>query len=509
MTLPIIITQNKLLMIAILLGIIFRLYQFGSQPISLNRDEAALGYNAYSLSKWGVDEWGVKWPVIFVSFGDYKLPGYIYTLVPLVSLFGPDDWVIRLPSLIAGLVIIYLGYLMAYELTRKKKVSLLVAATIALTPWAIYYSRMAFEAHLALMFLVITIYWLIRPFTLKRVILSAITYLLAIFTYNTPLLLAPVLVGMVCVTKKQTWRQKGVKIGMISVLAGFSLLAFSPLISQKQNITIFSDPTIQAQIRDGYVHTTTIIDKLIHHRVTYELWLMGQRYLASFSPNFLVFHGGGHPWHSIPQWGHFTLTSYILALLGIGLAGWQVIKQRKLTPQFWILLTALLPAIITVDAPHATRSLLFFFILGLMMIYPMLKWSKFIPMVVVFLMIEASVYAYRYFYLFPGSMPTSWPTGIEAAIKNAARIEVPNQLVTITNPTNIKDDMLTNQIYIYALLYSQSKSDLILNEVPRDSAGMVRVAKVDNFRFTNDRATMPGSSLVIERDPSGRYNLNK
>lgn len=44
----------------------------------LNRDEAALGYNAYSLLQTGKDEHGISWPLAFESIGDYKMPGYIY-----------------------------------------------------------------------------------------------------------------------------------------------------------------------------------------------------------------------------------------------------------------------------------------------------------------------------------------------------------------------------------------------------------------------------------------------
>jgi hypothetical protein len=46
---------------------------------------------------------------LFESFGDYKLPGYIYTTSLLMHVFDPDPWVVRLPSLMAGVGIIELN----------------------------------------------------------------------------------------------------------------------------------------------------------------------------------------------------------------------------------------------------------------------------------------------------------------------------------------------------------------------------------------------------------------
>ncbi|PIV01434.1 glycosyl transferase, partial [Candidatus Shapirobacteria bacterium CG03_land_8_20_14_0_80_40_19] len=44
-------------------------------------DEAAVGYNAYSILKTGADEYGKKFPLFFRSFGDYKMPLNIYLTV--------------------------------------------------------------------------------------------------------------------------------------------------------------------------------------------------------------------------------------------------------------------------------------------------------------------------------------------------------------------------------------------------------------------------------------------
>ena len=58
-------------------------------PPSLNWDETAIAYNAYSILQTGKDEWGKSWPLLgFESFGEYKLPVFIYATIPGVGLFG-------------------------------------------------------------------------------------------------------------------------------------------------------------------------------------------------------------------------------------------------------------------------------------------------------------------------------------------------------------------------------------------------------------------------------------
>ncbi|GAI80456.1 unnamed protein product, partial [marine sediment metagenome] len=73
-------------------SLFLRLFKLGDFPLSLNRDEAAIGYNAYSILKTGRDEWGEKLPLSFKSFGDYKMPLYIYFTVPFIKIFGLNEF---------------------------------------------------------------------------------------------------------------------------------------------------------------------------------------------------------------------------------------------------------------------------------------------------------------------------------------------------------------------------------------------------------------------------------
>ena len=119
-----------LLFFIFVLGFLLRFYRLNEYP-ALNADEAALGYNAYSLLKTGHDEWGVAFPAIFRAFGDYKLPGYVYLAVPAVKLFGLTVPGVRLPSALAGTMLIFVTYLLARAFFSDTRISLLASFLVA------------------------------------------------------------------------------------------------------------------------------------------------------------------------------------------------------------------------------------------------------------------------------------------------------------------------------------------------------------------------------------------
>src|SRR3990167_8489226 len=96
--------SKKILFLTLVLAAFLRLYQISHYPAGLNADEAALGYNAYSLLLTGRDEHGHVLPVNLESFGDFKPAGYSYLLVPMIKIFGLTEFAVRLPSVLFGVL---------------------------------------------------------------------------------------------------------------------------------------------------------------------------------------------------------------------------------------------------------------------------------------------------------------------------------------------------------------------------------------------------------------------
>ena len=148
-----------LFVLTFFVGSFLRLYRLGDIPNSLNWDEASWGYNAYSILKTGHDEHGKSFPVSFEAFGDYKQPVYVYLDSAAVALFGLTPFAVRLPSSIFGILCMPFLAFLVYELLRKKayakEFSLAAMAFLAISPWAIQFSRVAYEATVALGFVLL------------------------------------------------------------------------------------------------------------------------------------------------------------------------------------------------------------------------------------------------------------------------------------------------------------------------------------------------------------------
>lgn len=100
------LVSNTLFLIItlVLLSSLLRLWQVGNVPPSPDWDEAALGYNAYSILHTGKDEYGQFLPVVLRSFDDYKPALYSYLIIPFILLFGLTIQAVRMPSILFGIV---------------------------------------------------------------------------------------------------------------------------------------------------------------------------------------------------------------------------------------------------------------------------------------------------------------------------------------------------------------------------------------------------------------------
>ena len=126
----------QLLLGAVLLLFLFtRFFQINSIPSSLYWDEASIGYNAYSVLTTGKDEWGDLFPLHFRAFGEFKLPVYIYSVVLSESIFGLNEFSVRLPAVIYSFGTILLIYFLTLRICKSKFIAILSAFFMAISPW--------------------------------------------------------------------------------------------------------------------------------------------------------------------------------------------------------------------------------------------------------------------------------------------------------------------------------------------------------------------------------------
>ena len=164
--------MKKLLLLILTVAFLLRAVGLNSYPPGFTPDEASFGYDAYSILETGRDQWGKSFPLTLQSFGDYKSPLYSYVAIPFVAVFGLEKYSVRLANAVVGTLAVYLTYLLAYELFNNRLIfktkvdpeigAIIASFLLAISPWHVMMSRGAFEANLALFFIVAGVYFFLK-----------------------------------------------------------------------------------------------------------------------------------------------------------------------------------------------------------------------------------------------------------------------------------------------------------------------------------------------------------
>lgn len=366
--------KNLLLILIILLATFLRLYKLGQIPEGINRDEAAIGYNAFTILKTGRDEWGKILPFYFKSFGDWKMPVYIYLTVPSVAIFGLDEFSVRLPSAIFGILTVLAVYFLTKEIFKSpittpglKKFNLgvaeLAAFLLAISPWHIDYSRQAYEPTVAIFWLVLGSYLLLKN-NKKLLTLVLLLFLLAIFTYHTTILLALILFFYLLATKPKFIAKANKKAFLAILMLMIVLISqFSEKRAVKDKFyqqTVFNDQSLMLEkiilIRD--VHSKNdLVARFFHNRFWEGLLTAGENYFKSISADFLFFGNDPYPRFYINKKSLRLNYFILLPFLLIGI--FNLLKKRdnqSLTLLIWLLVAPILSSFVT-RSPSSYRLL--------------------------------------------------------------------------------------------------------------------------------------------------------
>lgn len=114
-------------------------------PPALNSDELLKAFDGASVYRTGMDHHGHPWPLFFEQSGEYSPPLYIYSAGLLSAIWGINEYTVRLPSVFWGTLSIALTYLFVSAFAEKK-IALIAAALVSLSPWNVHYSRIGWEA---------------------------------------------------------------------------------------------------------------------------------------------------------------------------------------------------------------------------------------------------------------------------------------------------------------------------------------------------------------------------
>ena len=107
--------------------------------------------------------------------------------MPAVKLFGLTVPGVRLPSALAGTMLIFVTYLLARAFFSDTRISLLASFLVAVEPWTWFLSRVALEANLAALLIALGLLFILRRQTVWAVFFLG----LSVWTYNSARLFVP------------------------------------------------------------------------------------------------------------------------------------------------------------------------------------------------------------------------------------------------------------------------------------------------------------------------------
>ena len=360
----------------LVVGVALRFYQLGQVPVSLYWDETAILVDARAVAATGQDMHGNHWlQAIFPSYGDYKLPVYIWLASLSVKTFGASEWAVRLPNAVAGLGTIFISGAIVWQLfpklvlRRRQSLALLTMAGLAITPWSILFSRTGFEGHLGQFLLAASLWLALKSRQNRWWLLGSVLFgSLATYSYYSvrfvwPVVFAAAVLLITPPTKQRRWRQLAVGLALPLVLYAASLLPIqrSPLYEASQQFRLSTDSVLNAA--DWPVESNSyklqagngLIDKLTYHPWVLRGRELAKNYSDNLSFDLLFVSGDSNLRHGTGRHGLFLWPLFIPFLYG-----WYTIFHKHWRQGSWLLiwwLAALLPASVPEETPHALRSL--------------------------------------------------------------------------------------------------------------------------------------------------------
>lgn len=508
---------NLFLLLIIVLASFLRFYQLGTNPPAINWDEAAWGYNAYSIGTDLKDEFGRFLPIDFLeSFGDFKPPMYAYLSVIPVKIFGLNEFSTRFASALFGTLTVLITYFLVKTLfPARKSLALITAGVLSVSPWHIMLSRAAFEANVATFF-IITGVWLFikavhgKPFLLA---ISIISFVASIYTFNSARVVAPLLV--ICMSigyRRELFSQKkhllqAAVVGILLVLPITNFLLSDKASLRFKEVNIFSDIEVLKRVNKEIENDNHAWwSKIIHNRrIAYGSKFV-EHYFDNLSPRFLFTKGDGNPKFSTQDVGQMYLWDLPFLIAGI------IFLFRKREKNWWIvpmwLLIGIIPASMARETPHALRiegTLPTFQILLALGLSQFLIWInstrgalakfKLHAVVLIFfaLFINILYFLHGYYLHYPREQSGEWQYGYKESLNYVKENEHKYDKIYFTN--------LLGRPYIYTLFYTKYDPRKFRRQadISRDGFGFVHVTKFGKYNFPEDipSSDVKGKTLFI------------
>ncbi|KKQ89845.1 MAG: hypothetical protein UT12_C0007G0042 [Candidatus Curtissbacteria bacterium GW2011_GWC2_38_9] len=466
--------NNLSLIFIIILATVLRFYQLGQNPPSLNWDETAHGYNAYSILKTGRDEYGYRLPLSFRSFDDYKPPIYTYLVVPSIAAFGLNDFAVRFPSAALGVLTVIFTYFMVFELFKNRTIAFLSSLFLAISPWHLQFSRVAFETNSAIFWSVLGTWAFLKGIRAKGLritawmSLTAIAFGVNLFMYHNARVFIPIF-SIILLFISKDWLLKNKKYLVVpAIIAIIFSAVLIPIIFSISGQLRYKGTTIFADLSPQYKASQLIaqdeqsgqltVGRILHNRRFVYIPILVENYLSHLKPTYLFFTADMDRHHA-PQIGLLYLWDLPFVLAGVYFLIRKKFETKPKIIIFWWFLIAPVASSVTWGVPHALRSEIYlptyqiFTAIGVYIFYKYVRFKRlYLILTATALFINFAFYLHQYYVHMPIEYSKSWLYGRrEAALFSES---VKNNYDRIIVSTKIDQ---SHEFWLYYLKYDPQK----------------------------------------------------
>ncbi|MEX1255968.1 MAG: glycosyltransferase family 39 protein [Dehalococcoidia bacterium] len=324
------------------LGAAVRLYDIVGNPPGFFTDEASAGYNAYKILHTGQDEHGKTLPLLFRAFGEYKLPVFIYSQVPVIAILGLSELAVRLTSALYGAATIVTTYLLASALFKRREVAVAAAFFLAIMPWHIHYSRTGFGELVTFpFFLTLGLYLFLEGRRRNALWIAAGVVLgLTLYTYRAAWVTLPPLLVLLAVLYRRE-----LLAGRRYALIGLAIVALMAL------------PIVfHVLLEDDRAQDVSLFNAGLGFWGTLER--LATNYRSYFTMSFL-FQDGDHyrvTRHYLPGFGELYYAQLPLAFAGLLGLLWRPDREKLIVLALLVLYP--LGGAITRESPFSSRTII-------------------------------------------------------------------------------------------------------------------------------------------------------
>jgi len=338
-------------------------YKLTTTP-PLDIDEYGIAYDVYSIATTGHDSWGVRMPVFFRAFGDYKLPLDIYLSAFFFKIFSPSVYWLRFPALVFALLYIPTMYLLLHTLTKNKYWAVLGAAMVALLPYNLFYSHIisasisaSYLIFASLTFFILALY---NKHVMRNIIISIIFLSLSLYAYPLSWVLAPLLVITYTVA---LYLAHKLKFSLIFLIFAASMIPIMLQFFVGGSSIRLSNTSAFSFDRGGFIEIgefreagkNDIFAKAFYNKGTTMGYILLDNYLRHFNLQYLAFDRSEPGVQTAPS------SPLFIILIPFYFIGLFYIARKYKDPVFFTLLAfillAPLPSTITEGAVNAKRYL--------------------------------------------------------------------------------------------------------------------------------------------------------